>query len=233
VVPHFDSSFKLFLLFLLGMGLPLTLQAQSDGKQSNDSNTLRISGGINRAFMSGDIHDNGGYYLLSTGISYTYMPKEPYGFSIGLFYESKGGKKVPGFWAIFPNPSLGATYFQQLNYITFPIHVVYQQEVNDNINIRYRSGLYYGYLLEWIEIVDYHREQYATERIRKEINHLKRSDYGIQVGVEGYYSLNHNFSISLQLVHSAGIRNIEDTEGYYSPLRTNATQLSLGLVYKL
>ena len=116
------------------------------------------------------------------------------------------------------------------DYLTMPI--LFRMTIGKKIKYFFNAGPYVGYLISQISV--WEKSMYVPAKTENNTENFKRFDTGVTTGLGLSISIIDKLMVSLEIRNSTGLLNVSDLPiGNNGSIKTNSTNLLIGLTYKL
>src|ERR1035437_7314797 len=216
------------IIFLL---LTIALTTKGFGQQTKLN--IGLEGGPSLIFLNGNATEKNNSGLTvgySGGIAFQYNFGSLFSIRTNVDYERKGAYATITISDPYGNKNTGKNHLN-LNYLTAPI--LLRASFGNKGNILFNAGVFFGYLINQTTSFQSSAHSYNYSSTDNTSNY-KSFDTGLSAGLGFSIPIYRHFLFSFEARNNTGILNIEKPVANSNPvLRTNSTNLLLGIVYKL
>jgi hypothetical protein len=192
---------------------------------------LIIRGGPNLSYVRGNSLDNDqSLFGFTAGAFARYALNKHTFLSTGIQYE-RNGFMIPDltFTDPYGNNLRKGDVYSRFNYLVLPMMAEYG--FGSGITFSIKGGPFIGYLLQKRTFIKWDNNQTDDQTFGDSGKH--RFNFGLGAGAGAYFPLNKKFLFELNIEDHLGLTNVSGGSLSNGDQKTNALNLTAGLVYSL
>lgn len=195
---------------------------------------IGAEGSINRSSLRGNdflalYHEPAIAY--SGGLTFQYNFSKLIALRTGIAFERKSSVVPKG--SYFDPTVIGTSYSERFNFDYLTLPVLLRATFGRKVRFFTNAGPFLAYLLKQNSVID-DPDIIASNRETDNTKYYNRYDFGISFGAGAQFPLRERFALSLEIRNNLGLVDISEVPVVKNgTIKTNSTQLLLGIVYKL